>query len=91
MQNLDIFVGMYEMGPPRVRKSYFTLELDPFNGRNIRRMYAKIHPAVTADAILNAGTCRENASFYQLKSYVKYDFLTHGDPIYLPIKYRNFA
>ena len=26
-----------------------------------------------------------------LKLHVKYDFLTHGAPIYLRIKYRNFA
>ena len=25
------------------------------------------------------------------KSHLKYDFLTHSGPIYLPIKYRNFA
>ena len=59
-------------------------------------MYVIVHPGVTvlcpADAILNARTCRGNAYFYHYKgSNVKYDFLAHGGPIYLPIKYRNFA
>ena len=63
------------------------------------RMYAIVHPAVTvlchADAISNAGQCQEKAYFYHYKGSnhmaSMHDFLTYGGPIYLPIKYQNFA
>ena len=57
-------------------------------------MYANVNPTVIvlcpADAISNAGTCRENTYFYHygFKSHLKYDFLIHGDPIYHPLRYR---